>query len=74
MICFDSENAQFEEGEEPREREDFVRPTTIQLFHGVCFLLQTKADVNQIYFSWDLPVQLPSSVVSAYMAVFSPFV
>ena len=45
----------------------------LSLNHEVCFLLQAKADVNQIHFSWNLLFQSPPSVVSAYMALFSPF-
>lgn len=77
MIHFDSENAQFEEWEEPRKREDFGRPTTILLLLWIklqaLILLQTKADVGQIHFSWDLLLQSPSSVVSDYMALCLPF-
>ena len=36
-------------------------------------MLQTKADVNQIHFSWILLFQSPQSVVSAYMALFFTF-
>ena len=49
------------------EKTSFDR-RRLSLNHEVCFLLQAKADVNQIHFSWNLLFQSLPSVVSAYMA------